>query len=563
MSSEVSKARGITEDNWGQFLIALFYQTILFCIISIIGISYVFWTKVPQQLVYLAFPTASQNGYTGSILGKEFYCPPKCKAGRDKYQIEQLNRALIADDFFINKAAEYDANAELMGPDANKHNLELKTEDVNKAVERRSRAASAAAQLQSNTATEGQASAGPAGPASGGSSSGSYKPAYRQFNDKPSDDNLPWYKKIADKTIGRDAAYDLARGVLPDKYNSKESRIKAAAERGESLDILKEKCEYQAELTEEGLTDRNSVYTGDGLEMFPYNFNDGNYTHLGTWFAEIIAYQMQFFRKMVRFGLGWSTRKIIDPGDVMNAGNTQASEKKEDIYFLENSFERLPPTLVFFLCILIYFVIICIPVLNTFGIIWPIIFSCYNAGLLWGPLYGIFIATWLFPMLATPLSGYQYFELAYWLLIYPWYIRKDQLDRAAANSVILNKIIANNGEPLPPAQKDKIYNDTTFFWTIPNLLLCNFRTLAFIYLIFLMSACGQTLTKETTLGVCLGYVGLQILTFFFPNFLFSGSRPEGVNPVSKKTRRSYAPYRPDVSIGGSSNKTREKYAQMK
>ena len=75
-------------DNWGGFALSLLKTSIFYFLIVLFASGYIFWTRVPYQLIMEIFPTLD------SKFGREFYCPQSCKKGRAQHK-EQLKKRAI------------------------------------------------------------------------------------------------------------------------------------------------------------------------------------------------------------------------------------------------------------------------------------------------------------------------------------------------------------------------------------------------------------------------------------------------------------------------------------
>ena len=75
-------------DNWGGFALSLLQTSIFYFLIVLFGSGYIFWTRVPYQLIMEIFPTLD------SKFGREFYCSQSCKKGRAQHK-EQLKKRAI------------------------------------------------------------------------------------------------------------------------------------------------------------------------------------------------------------------------------------------------------------------------------------------------------------------------------------------------------------------------------------------------------------------------------------------------------------------------------------
>lgn len=75
-------------DNWGGFALSLLKTSIFYFLIVLFASGYIFWTRVPYQLIMKIFPTLD------SKFGREFYCPQSCKKGRAQHKEELKKRAI-------------------------------------------------------------------------------------------------------------------------------------------------------------------------------------------------------------------------------------------------------------------------------------------------------------------------------------------------------------------------------------------------------------------------------------------------------------------------------------
>ena len=73
-------------DNWGGFALSLLQTSIFYFLIVLFASGYIFWTRVPYQLIMEIFPTLD------SKFGREFYCPKSCKKGRVEHTEELKKR---------------------------------------------------------------------------------------------------------------------------------------------------------------------------------------------------------------------------------------------------------------------------------------------------------------------------------------------------------------------------------------------------------------------------------------------------------------------------------------
>ena len=73
-------------DNWGGFALSLLQTSIFYFLIVLFASGYIFWTRVPYQLIMEIFPTLD------SKFGREFYCPKSCKKGRVDHKEELKKR---------------------------------------------------------------------------------------------------------------------------------------------------------------------------------------------------------------------------------------------------------------------------------------------------------------------------------------------------------------------------------------------------------------------------------------------------------------------------------------
>ena len=74
-------------DNWGGFALSLLQTSIFYFLVVLFASGYIFWTRVPYQLIMEIFPTLD------SKFGREFYCPESCKKGRTQHKEELKKRA--------------------------------------------------------------------------------------------------------------------------------------------------------------------------------------------------------------------------------------------------------------------------------------------------------------------------------------------------------------------------------------------------------------------------------------------------------------------------------------
>lgn len=75
-------------DNWGGFALSLLQTSIFYFLVILFASGYIFWTRVPYQLIMEIFPTLD------SKFGREFYCPESCKKGRTLHKEELKKRAI-------------------------------------------------------------------------------------------------------------------------------------------------------------------------------------------------------------------------------------------------------------------------------------------------------------------------------------------------------------------------------------------------------------------------------------------------------------------------------------
>jgi hypothetical protein len=75
-------------DDWGGFALSLLKTSIFYFLIVLFASGYIFWTRVPYQLIMKIFPTLD------SKFGREFYCPQSCKKGRAQHKEELKKRAI-------------------------------------------------------------------------------------------------------------------------------------------------------------------------------------------------------------------------------------------------------------------------------------------------------------------------------------------------------------------------------------------------------------------------------------------------------------------------------------